>query len=327
MMAQPTDWTRLNRRYGNAGSDASWAKVRELYEDDKVVEAWQAAQSLGTGSRGWGLVTLRMVEAEAVSRLASEQVSFGSTLTVEFPRVDDPELAPGIGGMIREVWQEVCLELGLTPELPVVVTVLLPNFDAQWVPGRHGYCIGKNGLTKVCIPWRSLRRSDDLRAVLLHELAHAATRELSHDLMPTWLNEAIATEMEGSLSRQYLMQVRTGRVSWMSPGELEGAFEVDRRDVHADQWVHLAYQQSAAIGRWISGSSSLGRRKLGDVAKAFANNSTWTELKLRVTGQTHADEALREILGFGEKELFDRVRHSIETRTLPMPIPASITES
>ncbi len=318
-MAQPTEWTRLNRRYGNAGSDASWSKVRELYADDKVVEAWDAAKSLGTGSRGWGLFTMRMVEAEAVTRLASEQQTLGTTLTVEFPRTDDPEIAPGIGAMIRDLWNEVCLELGLMPELPVFVTVLLPEFDAQWVPGRHGYCIGKNDLTKVCVPWRALRRSDELRAVLLHELAHAATRELSHDLMPTWLNEAIATEMEGSLNRQYLMRVRNDQVDWMSPGELEGAFEIDRREAQADQWVNLAYQQSASIGRWISGSSSLGRRKLGDIAKAFANNSTWTELKLRVTGQTHADEALREVLGLGEKELFERVHLAIRNRTLPMP--------
>jgi hypothetical protein len=54
-------------------------------------------------------------------------------------------------------------------------------------------------------------------------------------------------------------------------------------------------------------AGSCGKAKLGQLLDAFTDNTLLTDLKMRVTGQSPADEALKQVYGLGERELFAAV--------------------
>jgi hypothetical protein len=96
----------------------------------------------------------------------------------------------------------------------------------------------------------------------------------------------------------------SGQAPWLGVRELEVAHSGQRQGEPHPAQTWLAYQQSAWLVRYLV--SLGGEAKIGDLLRAFANNSAWSEIKMRLTGQSAADEALREVYGFGEKELFER---------------------
>jgi hypothetical protein len=86
--------------------------------------------------------------------------------------------------------------------------------------------------------------------------------------------------------------------------DLDGAYYLNREDSREHRLVWLAYQQSAVIGYFLS--SLKGERGLGDLMRAFANNSTLKDILLRFREDGATDEALKEVYGFGTRELFQK---------------------
>ena len=67
--------------------------------------------------------------------------------------------------------------------------------------------------------------------------------------------------------------------------------------------IHRAYEQAAWIVRYLL---TLGdQRKLGDLMRAFNDNTLFEELKMRFTAEDPAEEALRQIYGLHQSQVFD----------------------
>ena len=90
----------------------------------------------------------------------------------------------------------------------------------------------------------------------------------------------------------------------MGHEDLDSAYFLNREDSREHRLVWLAYQQSAVIGYFLG--SLKGERALGDLMRAFANNSTLKDILLRFREDGAIDEALNEVYGFGARELFQK---------------------
>jgi hypothetical protein len=122
--------------------------------------------------------------------------------------------------------------------------------------------------------------------------------------VPTWLNEGLAMLAERSSDLRVRRAFGSGAAPWLSPRELEAAHHGQRQGEPHPAQTWLAYQQSAWLVRYLV--TVAGEKSVSKLLVAFTDNSVWEELKMRLTSQTYADEALREVYGFGEKELFEK---------------------
>ena len=291
----------MTGRYGGAGASAAWGSVLDLYYQDRMEEAFQFALSLGAGDAAYGTRTYRMVEAEWRAREFGVMRVVNDTILIEAPKALSDEGWDFLREAVREQFMAVCDRLGYEPVEKVLVSLLIPESDAPWTPYRHGFCVDKVPYEKVCLP---LGLMDDMGAFcsgLRHEFAHVANLNLAQGRMGPWMEEAIAMTMGDRLDGRYERAVRQDESIWMGPRDLNGVFQGDRRggDGRALWW---AYEQAGLLGRYLV--SLKGERTLGDLGRGFANNSGWKDFAMRITGQSGEDEALREVFGISEGELF-----------------------
>jgi hypothetical protein len=297
-MSSPERLRRTNAdAYGLIGERAEWNNVLEHYYWDRLEEAFRTAQTLGAGFGGGGIRLYRMVEAEHITRVRGQVVTVNDWLSIETIPDEVSDVADLHQGVLTAC-DAVAQKLGWQHSAKTLVSVLADEVDAPWTLGRYGYMVDKYPFDKICIPWASTKDPQALREVVAHEYAHVIALNLSEGKVPRWLDEAIAMSVESSDERQDYA-FRSGQQPWLSPHDLEVAFGREQ----GDRTLWWAYQQSAVIGRFLLGKS--GSRRIGDLLRGFANNSTWTELKIAVIGQPHEDEALREVYGMSVRELFE----------------------
>ena len=67
-----------------------------------------------------------------------------------------------------------------------------------------------------------------------------------------------------------------------------------------------AYAQGALIVRYLH--SLGGEVKLAKLLRAFVDHGLWAEVKINLLGEPSVDEALHDVYGFHQKELFERAR-------------------
>ncbi|MEZ0324890.1 MAG: hypothetical protein ACAH95_03220 [Fimbriimonas sp.] len=283
--------------YGSLGERVEWQMVLEHYYWDRLPQAYETALTLGAGLAGQGLRLYRMVEAEHITRMRGELLPVNDWMDLEtLPEEGErtPELVEGIVAACDAVAEK----LGWQHGPKVLVSILSDETDAPWTMGRYGYMVDKYPFDKICLPLQATLDPTRLREVVAHEYAHVISLNLSAGKVPRWLDEAIAMNVEPTREPSPFPSDR----EWLSPQRLEGAFSFDQGDPR----LWWAYQQSATIGGYLVALA--GTPKLGDLLRAFANNSGWTELKMAITGQSREDEALREVYGFGVAELFENSR-------------------
>ncbi|MFM9873480.1 MAG: hypothetical protein ACKVQS_08455 [Fimbriimonadaceae bacterium] len=291
----------MTGRYGGAGASAAWKSVMDLYYLDRMPEAYQFALSLGAGDLAFGTRIYRMVEAEFRAREYGEIRELGDILRIEGPKGMPIEGWEFFESAVREEFAAVCQRLGYEPVEKVLVSLMIPESDAPWTPYRHGFCVDKEPYEKVCLPLGLMGDERQFRSALRHEFAHVVNLNLAQGQMGSWMEEAIAMRMGDEFDARYLNQLRQGAPIWMAPRELSDTFSGDRRgEVRESVW--WAYQQAGVIGRYLS--EIKGERALGDLARGFANNSVLLDIKMRLLGQSAEDEALREVFGKSEKEVY-----------------------
>jgi hypothetical protein len=274
------------------------------------VEARQLALALGVGGTGAYTGWYRLFEAEAITRERSRVIPLYDWLDLEFVEDECPPVEQ-FEPAIRSAVDAIAKRFGWRHGPKVRVAILAAEADAPWAIGRYGYMTDKFPYDKICVPNRALRDRGTLEVTVAHEYAHVIVLNGAEGKAPTWLDEAIAMLAEPHLDRNARQAFVSGRAEWLAPEALDRAFHAERRDGDNSRRVYLAYQQAAWLGRTIV--SCCGEAKVARLLEGFVNNSTWNELRMRLTGQHPADEALREVYGMRETELFARTLHDLRT--------------
>jgi hypothetical protein len=288
-------------RYGSIGEHGEWKNAVEHYHWDRLQQAYDLSLELGVGATGVYGRFFRQIEAEHLTRLQSELQKSTDWLTLESIRHETDHVPQ---------WQEVVLDacaniagrLGWEHGAPTMISVLAAESDAPWAVGRYGYCVDKFPYDKICLPQVSLTNGQ-LEETVVHEYAHVITLNLSEGLVPRYLDEAIAMVAQGEPDYRVLRGFASDQIRWLAVEDINATY-VQEMQAGGGQQLWFAYQQSAAIGHYLV--SLKGEAGLGDLLRAFSDNSTLTELKMRIVGQSPADEALQQVYGFGERELFER---------------------
>lgn len=282
------------------GPEIAWRQAMTAYEADELAEAHALAERFGGAWGGALLGTYRQIEAEWYTRRTGEVRDLGDGITFEWPGDAYPRIADG-ERIVRQTLM-VAEWFGWKRVGAMRVSWLSPSVDAPWLPMRAGYYSLKQPYHKICLP--STLEDDEMEEALRHEVAHAMVRERAGTVAPVWLHEAVAQVAEGR-RLSGLVRRFADRERWLDPEELNAAFHVDRRDPGAMRELEDAYAQAALIGGWLARQG--GEAKLGQLLDAFTDNTLLTDLKMRVTGQSPADEALKQVYGLGERELFTRM--------------------
>ena len=301
MMTPNTPRSFATSRYGTLGDHMEWRAAIEQYHWDRVEEAYALINELGIGGDagygGW----YRLIEAEATTRARSQVRRLTDWLELEtIP--EETAYADELPERVLEACDGIAERLGWKHGPATRVSVLAAEADAPWAIGRYGYMADKYPYDKICVPQRALDSPGELRATVAHEYAHVITLNGAEGRVPTWLDEAIAMLAEPNPDLNARRAFANGDADWLWPDDLDHAFHAERRGGENSRRVYLAYQQAAWLGRYLVSLS--GEAQIADLLRGFANNSAWTEVKMRVTGQHPADEALREVFGMSEQETF-----------------------
>lgn len=280
-----------------------WKGPIEHFLWDRLEAAHQAASGITLGVAGEYVHWYRMIEAEWLTRSQGRIEAVNDWLKVEFI-ADETVGGEGLSARIEAICEQTAHDFQVEERPEIMVSVLSAESDAPWVDARAGYFIDKYPYDKICIPQRSAFDPGHLQEVVSHEYMHALNLTLTQARCPLWLNEGIAMLAQTKLDPQTQRDFAAGNAPWKDPHRLDGAFHAEitgERDYAA---IHRAYEQAAWLVRYLL---TLGDRpKIADLMRAFNDNTFLEDLKMRLTSEEPAEEAIRQIYGFGQRELFSR---------------------
>ena len=288
--------------FGSAGENAAWNVVYGAYRDDHLEAAMEAALALSTGPGASMVRTYRQLEAEADTRKKSTIHRPTAWLQIEGREAADEQMQAAVAQILDATAQRY----GFKERPNVMVTFLLSELDAPWAPGRAGYFVDKTPYYKICVPEALLEHPAELGRTLVHEYAHLIARHLAEGNEPRWLTEAFATLTEGYPIERSVQAFQSGVFTWRHEIDLNAAFVAEDNSGYNARVRQEAYSQGAIIGRYLQNLK--GDLGFASLFRGFADNSLWTNITMNLTGQEPVDEALREVYGFGVKELFERAK-------------------
>lgn len=300
-MARP--WSGASARYGTIGDQGEWKTAIDHYYWDRLEQAHALAIGLGVGSLAGYEGLYRMIESELATREQAEIRPLSDWLDLEWISAETHG-SVDLGEVILRSCNEVADRFGYRERAKTLVSILASEADAPWAVARFGYMVDKYPYDKVCIPNNRIYAEAALHEVVAHEFAHVIVLNMAQGRVPKWLNEGIAMLAERSSDLRIRRGFAEGHLPWLSLRELEIAHSAPRQGEPHPERTWFAYQQSAWLVRYLV--SIGGEAKIGEMLRAFADHSAWIEIRMRLTGQSPADEALHEVYGFGEKELFER---------------------
>jgi hypothetical protein len=170
--------------------------VAELYEDDELDVALQAAQD-AFRTTGWpaGEWTgfYNQVVCEYDARKASDRHDLNSRLAIELSRGAPRQVHQAVESASVEAFEQIQRLLRMKFVRPVMVTVFAPDAAVDFIHGEHGYVAHKTHLDKICIPWSAIQSTERCLSVLRHEFCHVAQYHLAMGKsIPNWLAEGLA---------------------------------------------------------------------------------------------------------------------------------------
>lgn len=288
--------------FGSVGESAEWQVVYKAYMADQVEAAYQAILDLGLGATGNHASWFGRVEAEALSRKHSEIRTINNWLQVE----TIPNAPEGLDQFLLQRCEKTARRLGFTEHSDLLITIFAPNANTPWTEGRYGYFVPKTPRAKICLPIEIVGSPTALAQTLDHEYSHLITETLASGRAPRWVNEGVAVLMEGGPDLRFINAFAGSQVPWQTPVTLELAFSNSQNLAHEASRLSLAYQQSGIIVAHLA--KIKGERSIGDLLRAYSDNSVWQDLKLKFTGQTPTDEAIRQVFGISTEELFSAAK-------------------
>ncbi len=286
-------------------SAVAWRLAVEAYQRDDILLAYDLARPHVGAHGGQMLNFWHSIEAEWRTRMALRMASVAADITVEWPADLEPD--PVDLEQVREAREDVAERFGWQPSAPLTICLLDPRLDVRWFPYRGGYYTNRGSHHKIVLPG-GLLGYDEFGRALSHEIAHSMVEERAGGLCPIWLNEAVAQVADRTSTRGARRRFQSHLWTWLEPRELDQAFGANRLD-DPSQRVLRAYMQACLIGQWlVRRGPNPGERQLGATLDAFTDNGLWKDLWLRIRGFTAADEAIRQVFGLGEDELFRLAR-------------------
>lgn len=297
--------------YAGAWSDyVDWKAPIEHFLWDRLEEAHREASGISVGAVGQYLPWYRMIEAEWLTRSRGEIQPVNKWLRIEFI---GEETGPweDFAWRIKEICEETARSFEVKERPELLFCVLSEESEAPWLGPRSGYFIDKFPYDKICLPRGAIFDPDRLTEVVSHEYTHALNLTLTQAKCPLWLNEGIAMLSQPKFDHQVFRDFLSGRAPWKDPRHLDAAFHAELKGETDYTSIHRAYEQSAWIVRYLH---TLGNRaKFGDLMRAFNDNSLLEELKLRLSTDGRADEALRQVYGMHEVQVFQRAFEWLRT--------------
>lgn len=274
-----------------------WRLVRELYLDDKVVEAFKESQNLG-GSR-----SDNDLFAETEARIRGRQHAVRPWLTVEAIRDEIGDNLPAVLEVVGRECDDLSQRFGWNHKESTFVALLPVDVEESWMPGRWGYFVDKVPYDKICLPHHLASDLPDLSRTIRHEFMHVITHNLSGGNATRWLAEAMSTYAERYFDRRHWDAVRSGEIRWLSPLDISVAAGQDNRDQALRGSINQGYSQSNLIARYLA--SQGGDTKLSQFLRALGDDSFLPSFEEHVLGRNPMHMALRKVYGISEKELFE----------------------
>ncbi|MBI1756798.1 MAG: hypothetical protein HYR64_06800 [Fimbriimonas ginsengisoli] len=278
----------------------AWRAAMELYYEDKVEGAFEIAGPSAGAYHGSLLRTYRLIEGEARTRRASRRYRLASWLEFEWVPEEVPDHAAA-GQAVLEAASAVSTRLKWDRHESTLATVLVAEADADWNDSRYGYCVDKVPYDKICLPQVVCADPAELSRVAAHEFAHVVVLNMGQKLAPHWLDEGIACLMEGRVVARAAKQT-VQRGQWLSPLQMGGAFEVDRRDPANLEGVGAAYDQATVLVGYLH--SLAADQGLVDLLTALPDHSRWMDVLMTLVKGKPVDAALHHVYGFDEGGLF-----------------------
>jgi hypothetical protein len=276
-----------------------WKLAIDAYYWDRLEQAYGLALELGV-AYGWQEWFFRLIQAEAVTRGESQTLKIDEQLSLEYVPSELHHVSQ-VAADIGHACAEVRSRFGWNEDAKTLIAILAEETDAPWTVGRAGYMMDKYPYDKICLPRTATHTSREFQSAIRHEYAHVMVLNLSQGKAAMCLHEAITMLAQDWSREEDWSKFAASAEPWLDPVALTAAFD-DQHDPSRFQARSLAYSQSAALGFYLK--SLGGETKIGELLRAFADNSNLAELKMALTGQSPADEALRQVYGFGERELF-----------------------
>ena len=267
-----------------------------LYSQDKIRQAiseWETALQAGPNEKIARRLAKAKQEAPAHSELGILQ-SAHFILRYDH-QVSDYHLGEQILNTLETIYRQLCSSL--FDQTPGTITVVVyPDktyFDVTQAPRWTGAI--NDG--KIRIPTKGLDSvTDQLKAVLTHELVHSFISMLSHGDCPTWFNEGVAQIQEGKSAnsgRQWLIALE--RQNQLVPlTSLRGSFSAFSLEV-----AQVAYLEGLSAVEYLI--SINGSAILRTIFSLMAQNYNFENAFRSATGKTTADfdKEWRESFGAG----------------------------
>ena len=294
-------WAGTIARYGGVSSYGVWKVAIDAYYWDQMEQSLDVAQELGVVF-GWQEWWFRLIEAEALTRKSSQILKVDELLSIEHVPSELHHFTQ-VTADVTHACADVRQRFGWAEGGQTMVSVLSEQTNAPWTVGRAGYMMDKYPFDKICIPREITQVPQVLQSTIRHEYAHVMVLNLTAGKATTYLHEAVTMLAQDWQRTEDWAKFAKGEEPWLDPNALSAAFD-DQHDPNRTHARSLAYSQSAAIGFYLK--SLEGEQKIGDLLRAFGDNPNWQQLKMTILGQSAADEALRQVYNFGERDLFER---------------------
>ncbi len=285
---------------------ASWDTVLELYYDDRLKEAVEMMEALGTGESAQWLSWVRLIEAEHVSIQGSKVERIADWLEFEYLPDEAGDVIEQFKPLILPACDRVATLLGWEHGAPTLIAILSEAADAPWATNPHGYCMDKYPYEKICLPAYLLDDPLEFSEAVAHEYAHVATLNLTQGRAPDWLEEAVAMRFESQPDEEFLDEFVSGALRWLSPMALDRAFASDE---DGEEATLRAYEQARCVGHCLGelgGASSERDPRLGALLRELGRDSIWLSIKEWLWPSVRIESALKRVYGKGSREVFAR---------------------
>ena len=171
------------------------------------------------------------------------QVEVGDHFTVSFEGPEDAAMAAQALDSLNRAFWRICDVFGIFPTKSIPVVLYSGQQFRDITRSPQWAAAAFDGIIRI--PMRGAgEKGEDLDRVLAHEFTHALIRSLATRGVPAWLNEGLATVLEGPEDVVWMNKTLAGVTQTPSLAKLSGSFgKLSGRD------ATIAYATSARAAK------------------------------------------------------------------------------
>lgn len=279
--------------------ELGWDAIFQLYDEDRVVEAFEAAGRAGLGPTAAMAPWYRTLEAEATTRRNSIQTTVSSNVQLEYIPTEVPDPTETVLAAV----DRAKTILRYSEQHPALITILSEEADAPWATHPGGYASPRIPYIKVCIPYHATKHNEEFFKTVAHEFAHVITMRYTKDEAMRWVEEGVSVYVEYTFDPLDRRDFATGDIEWLDWESLEGEFDLPDDTPEDLDAIWLAYQQSAWVVRYLA--ETFGEDKLVEFLKCHGDESFWHNVSARLSGLTRTEAAMRRTYEISVEQAFE----------------------